>query len=200
MRFMKFSQGAVSLLLLVCACKESGSGTPPKQEPVVARVGDSTITLQELKARLDEQPPAIRARYTTAERKKEFLENQIRVELLAQEARKQGLDKDPEVLASLERLMVQKLLQKHAATLENQPVSEAELQKYYQEHLSDFGSPDGTLAFDMVRTRIEARLKMERRSRAIDDLIANLKKSTPVEIDDKVLEQVDVQGADPKAP
>jgi peptidyl-prolyl cis-trans isomerase C len=158
-------------------------------------VGDSTITLQELKARLDEQPPAIRARYTTAERKKEFLENQIRVELLSQEARKQGLDKDPEVLASLERLMVQKLLQKHAATLENQPVSEAELQKYYQEHLSDFRSPDGTLTFDMVRTRIEARLKMERRSRAIDDLIANLKKNTPVEIDDKVLEQVDVQGA-----
>ncbi len=197
---MKLSRGAVSLLLLVSACKGSSSGETQKQDPVVARVGDSTITVQELKTRLDEQPPAIRARYTTAERKKEFLENQIRVELLAQEARKQGLDKDPDVLASLERLMVQKLLQKHAATLENQPVSEAELQKYYQEHLSDFENADGTLTFDMVRSRIEARLKMERRSRAVDDLVANLKKSTPIEIDDKVLEQLDVQGAASKVP
>lgn len=194
---MKLSSGAISLLLWICACKESGSGEPRKQEPVVARVGDSTLTVQELKTRLEEQPPAIRARYTTAERKKEFLENQIRVELLAQEARKQGLDKDPEVLASLEKLMVQRLLQQHAATLEKQPVSEAELQKYYQEHLSDFVSSGSTLTFDMVRSRIEARLKMERRSRAIDDLIAQLKKSTSIEIDDKALEQLDLQEGAP---
>jgi peptidyl-prolyl cis-trans isomerase C len=311
MRFIKLSSVAVSLSLLLSACKgSSGAAEPQKQEPVVARVGEGTITVEELKARLDEQPPVIRARYTTTERKKEFLENLVRVELLAQEARKQGLDKDPEILATLEKVMVQKLLQKHAEKLEKQPVSEEELQKFYREHLAEFTKPErvrighvflasaqkdsqrgqvraeatrllaelrrqgsgtatstftelvrkrsddaatktldgdlgfktreeltalwgaplaqaaftlqaegsvaeveteqgihllrfasreaeSTLTFDMARQRIEARLQMERRSRAIDDLIANLKKTTTVEIDDNALEQLNVQGEAP---
>ncbi|OJH39803.1 foldase protein PrsA [Cystobacter ferrugineus] len=309
---MKFSAGAVSLLLLASACRgsEPGQTATTKQEPVVARVGDGSITAREFSARLEEQPPFIRARYTTVERKKEFLENLVRVELLAQEARRQGLDKDPDVLATLEKLMVQRLVQKHAATLEKQPVSEEDVRTYYREHSSDFMSPErvrishvflaaapqdarraqvkqeaarllteqsrgqpgasgasfaelvrkrsddaatktqegdlglkareelttlwgpefaqaafsletkdavaqvetergihliklihrepgNTQSFEVARPRIEARLQMERRSRAIDDLIANLKKSTPIEIDDKVLEQASAEGAAP---
>ena len=66
-----------------------------KTGPVVATVGDDVITAEEFKKRLDETSPFLRARYNTVERKKEFLENLVRNELLAQEAQRRGLDKAP---------------------------------------------------------------------------------------------------------
>src|SRR5437016_13518358 len=83
-----------------------------KSGPVVAEVGDDVITADEVKQRLNETSPFLRARYNTVERKKEFLENLIRNELLAQEARRQGLDKSPQVQEQVKRAMVQELIHK----------------------------------------------------------------------------------------
>ena len=101
-----------------------------------------TITADEFKARLDEQSPFIRARYSTLERKKEFLDNLIRFEVLAREAEKQGLAKDPDVQMTLKKIMVQKLVQKNFQDLEGaKDLPEAELQKYYDEHKADYFRP-----------------------------------------------------------
>lgn len=70
----------------VASCSRGGK----KSGPAVAEGGGITVTADELKARLDEQSPFVRARYATLERKKEFLENLIRFELLAKEAEKNG--------------------------------------------------------------------------------------------------------------
>src|SRR5438270_12425179 len=67
-----------------------------KSGPVVAEVGDEKITADEVRQRLNETSPFLRARYNTVERKKEFLENMVRNELLAQEAIRQGYDKRSE--------------------------------------------------------------------------------------------------------
>jgi len=67
------------------ACKKS-----EKSGPAVARVGDEVITADEVRQRLNETSPFLRARYGTLERKKEFLENMVRNELLAQEAVRQA--------------------------------------------------------------------------------------------------------------
>jgi peptidyl-prolyl cis-trans isomerase C len=131
-------------VLLVCACKGSG-GTEAswgKPDPVVAKVGDGVITASGFQARLEEQPPVLRSRYTSLASKKEFLDNLVRFELLVQEARRQGLDQDPEVKATLEKLIVQRLMQKHAATAAATPLTDEELRKYYQEHLGEFVRPE----------------------------------------------------------
>ncbi|WNG16930.1 peptidyl-prolyl cis-trans isomerase [Cystobacter fuscus] len=133
---------AALLLLHGCKAERGDTSSAAPGEPVVARVGDGTITASEFKAKLEEQPAFIRSRYTSLESKKEFLDNLIRFELLAQEARNQGLDQDPEVKATLEKLMVQKLIQKQAAAAANQKVTEEELKKYYQDHLSEFVRPE----------------------------------------------------------
>lgn len=109
---------------------------------MVARVGDGEITAAELEAKLNEQPAYVRTRYQTPAAKQEFLDNLVRFELLMQEAKRQKLDADPEVRATLEKLMVQKLIQRNAAkTAENEP-SEEELRQYYQAHLSEFSRPE----------------------------------------------------------
>ena len=111
---------------------------------MVAKGNGFSITAGEFKARIDEQSPFIRARYSTLERKKEFLDNLVRFEVLAKEAEKQGLREGPGRPAHPE--------EDHGAEAgpEDLPgragtgaseVPEAELQKYFDEHKADYYRP-----------------------------------------------------------
>ncbi|HTN50943.1 MAG TPA: peptidyl-prolyl cis-trans isomerase [Anaeromyxobacter sp.] len=126
-------------LLAVTACQSKG---PKKSGPVVARGNGFTITADEFKAKLDEQSPFIRARYTTLDRKKEFLDNLLRFEVLAREAEKEGLANDPDVQSTLKKVMVQKLVQKNFQDLSGaSQIPDAELQKYYDDHKAEYFRP-----------------------------------------------------------
>ncbi|HZZ86391.1 MAG TPA: peptidyl-prolyl cis-trans isomerase [Anaeromyxobacteraceae bacterium] len=122
----------------LAACN-AGSG---KSGPVVASGNGVTITAPEFKARLDEQSPFIRQRFTTLDRKKEFLQNLVQFELLASEAQKAGMEKDPDVQYLVKRAMVQKYLQRKFADTEGaKNIPDAELQKFYGEHKDDYQKP-----------------------------------------------------------
>lgn len=130
---------ALGLCALALACAPQ---TPGKSGTPVARGNGIVVTADEFKARLDEQSPFIRARYTTLERKKEFLDNLIRQEILAAEAERQGLDKDPDVRNTLRKIMVQKLVQKKFQPDANPPdVPEADLARFYEEHKAEYVRP-----------------------------------------------------------
>lgn len=130
---------ALAVVALAGCTQDKG---PKKSGPAVASGEGIVITAEEFKARLDEQSPFIRARYSTLERKKEFLDNLVRFEVLAKEAEKQGLDKDPDVQLTLRKVMVQKLVQKNFADQAGaKDLPEAELQKYYDEHKDEFQKP-----------------------------------------------------------
>ena len=77
---------------------------------MLAKVDDVTITVGEFQERINQQSPYVRARYTSMERKKEFLDNLVRFEVLAKEADRRGLTKDPEVVRTMKQVMIQKLL------------------------------------------------------------------------------------------
>jgi peptidyl-prolyl cis-trans isomerase C len=132
-------------LLAVAGCS-SPSGDAPKAGKtgeVVATVGNDVITVDDFNAKLDEQSPFIRARYNTLERKKEFLDNLIRFEVLAQEAKRRGLDKDPEVQATLEKVMVQRLIRaEFDESTAGKDLPEEDLKKYYDEHIEDYVKPE----------------------------------------------------------
>lgn len=128
----------VALALVACT-QDQG---PKKTGPAVATGNGVTITAEEFKARLEEQSPFIRARYSTLERKKEFLDNLVRFEVLAKEAERLGLDKDPEVQNTIRKVMVQKLVQKNFADQSGaKDLPDAELQKYYDDHKDEFQKP-----------------------------------------------------------
>jgi peptidyl-prolyl cis-trans isomerase C len=132
----------LGLCALAVACQPS-KGNQKKSGTPVARGSGFTITTDEFKARIDEQSPFIRARYTSLERKKEFLDNLVRQEVLAVEAERQGLDKDPDVRATIRKIMVQKLVQKRFQVEQgsSMDVPEADLQKYYEEHKAEYVRP-----------------------------------------------------------
>ncbi len=127
----------IALCASIAACSPQGGSK--KKGPVIARGSGITITADEFKARLDEQSPFIRARYSTLERKKEFLDNLVRFEVLAREAQKQGLQNDPDVQNTIKKIMVQKLVQKNFQDASGAPeIPEPELQKYYDDHKDDY--------------------------------------------------------------
>lgn len=127
---------------LVAACHRGESGRAHSSSPAVATVGDRAITVDELKARLAEQPPFALARYKTLEKKREFLDGLVRTELLLAEARRRKLDEDPEVRAAVEKVLIHRLTRVHAEEQEKaHPVSEGELRQHYDLHRSEFVAP-----------------------------------------------------------
>src|SRR5207237_4306568 len=148
----RFASVLCATLALV-ACKKS-----EKSGPVVAEVGDEKITAEEVRQRLNETSPFLRARYSTVERKKEFLENLVRNELLAQEAVRQGYDKSPAVRDQMKRAMIQELI-KHQldAKLSGTDIGDEELKKFYEAHLDDFVKPDRARVFHILLPATDAK-------------------------------------------
>jgi peptidyl-prolyl cis-trans isomerase C len=146
--------GLLSLPVLVglgLACSLSGckpakiKATQDNSElgQVVAKVDDNVITVGDVQERINKQAPFIRSRYTTIEKKKEFLDNLIRFEVMAAEAQKRGYDKDPEVIRVMKQQMISKFLQKDfESKLKIEDVPDAEVEKYYSAHPEEFNRKD----------------------------------------------------------
>jgi peptidyl-prolyl cis-trans isomerase C len=121
----------------IAACSKADKG------PVVARGDGFVVTADEFKAKLEEQSPFVRSRYTTLERKKEFLENIVRFKVLAAEAARRKLDKDPEVQETLRKIMVQKLVRQSFDDPQGgKDIPDAEVKSYFDAHLAEFQQPE----------------------------------------------------------
>jgi peptidyl-prolyl cis-trans isomerase C len=152
--------GTLASLTIVGACKKSGGDEAaakasegkgpvmPPQSPEelsapIATIDGSVITVAEFQERINRQSPYIRARYTSLEQKKEFLDNLIRFEVLAQEGLRRGLDKDPDVVRTMKQVMIQKLMKDEFETkLKPEDVSEADMKKFFEEHQNEYNKPE----------------------------------------------------------
>ncbi len=142
---------SVCAFVLGCGGGKKSSHTETKTGPVVANVGEDTITADEFKKKLDETSPFLRARYNTVERKKEFLENLIRNELLVQEAEKRGLENSPAVREQVKRALVTELLRQQLdERLSGSDIAEADLKKFYDTHQDDFLKPERARVFRLL--------------------------------------------------
>src|SRR5690349_10862513 len=130
--------------LMHAACKDGKSHASNSKDDgeVLAKVDDVTITVGDFAERINKQSPYVRARYTSLERKKEFLDNLVRFEVLAKEAQRRGLDKDPEVVRTMKQVMIQKLLKDEFDKQKMEDISDAEVKKYWDEHNDEFNKPE----------------------------------------------------------
>ena len=117
--------------------------TQQQAAQVLVSVGDHKITLGEFADRLGNQSPYLRARYNSPERRREFLDNMVRFELLAHEAEKRGYDKSEEVATVRKQSMVQQMMQDLFETggIKLSDVSDQEIQAYYDAHTAEFDKP-----------------------------------------------------------
>lgn len=119
---------------------------PQSQEELdqpLAKVDDVVITVGDFQERINAQSPYIRARYTSLEQKKEFLDNLIRFEVLAKEAFERGFDKDPDVVRTMKQVMIQKLMKDEFENkLSPDSITETEMKKFYEDHANEYNKPE----------------------------------------------------------
>jgi peptidyl-prolyl cis-trans isomerase C len=146
----------------------------------LAKIDDVTITLGELQERINRQSPYIRARYTSLEQKKEFLDSLIRFEVLAKEAFRRGLDKDPEVVRTMKQVMIQRLMRDELdAKITADTVSDTDMKAYYDANLSEYVKPEEVRVSAIIlknraqaeRVAIEARGEAGKTNKGFRDLV-----------------------------
>jgi PPIC-type PPIASE domain len=117
--------------------------TAEQASRVLAKVGDKTITLGDFGRTLERMDQFDRLRYQTKERRRELLSEIIDVELLALEAKRRGLDKDPEVQDTVRQILRDALL---AQTRQGLPapadISAQQIQAYYEANVDKFTEPE----------------------------------------------------------
>jgi peptidyl-prolyl cis-trans isomerase C len=117
--------------------------TKEQASQVLVKVGDTTLTLGDFAERLGGQSPYLRARYSSPERRREFLENMVRFELLALEAQKRGFDKAGDVDRVRKQMMVQQMMEElfEKKGIQLSDIPDAEIEAYYKENTSEFDKP-----------------------------------------------------------
>jgi peptidyl-prolyl cis-trans isomerase C len=140
-----------------------------RRAQVVARVNATSITLGELEDLLNEAPAPIRATYADPARRREFLQNLLTTYLLADEARRRGLDRDPQLAQTVRRNLGQRVEQ--VAVLDAitpEAVTDAEVRQWYEGHVADYQQPEyrrATILITADRAVAERAIEEIRRAR-----------------------------------
>jgi peptidyl-prolyl cis-trans isomerase C len=143
--FLTSALGVLALALPACKRGATSTGEARNVDPsqVVAKVDDTVITVTDVQERINKQSPFVRARYTNADKKKEFLDGLVKFEVMAAEAARRGYDKDPDVQRVMKQQMISKLMQKDfESKLKVEDVPDADVEKYYNEHPTEFHQKD----------------------------------------------------------
>lgn len=159
--FIKISVLALCVAALAgCGPKTTGEAKKEvKSGPVLAEVNGTVITTGDFKKELENLPPYLKPMTETPEGKKEMLETMIIRELILQEAKKSGIDKSQAVADKLEdlkkRIIVESFLKQKVEEQAN--ISDADLQKFYDQNKDKFKSGDEVKASHiLVKTEKEA--------------------------------------------
>jgi peptidyl-prolyl cis-trans isomerase C len=144
---------AAVLALLACndgALKTAPDGGTPvrgltaeQAGRVVAKVGERAITVGEFAKALDRMDQYDRLRYQSKERRRELLSEMVDVELLAQEAKRRGLDKEPEAQEQVRQILRDALLSEARQGIASPAeIPPDEVRAYYDTHLDKFSEPE----------------------------------------------------------
>lgn len=141
---MKLPRYAMTVILLglaagVLGCS-GGSKDGGESREIVARIGPSTITREDLERRIQELPPSQKKRFDTDEGRSEYVDKLIEEELLYLAARKSGYHRKPDVRAKIDAstraILVGEYYQ--GEVYANAVPGEAELEQYYEENIDEF--------------------------------------------------------------
>ena len=127
---------------VVCGCKKPEQTGAGSDEEILAEVGDVKITVREFQETINAYTPYLRSKYNTPEMKKKKLEEMVRFELLAMEAKSRGYDKDPMVQRALRQSLIRELIQREVEDkVKLEDIDEAEMLKYYEDHPEKYHKP-----------------------------------------------------------
>jgi peptidyl-prolyl cis-trans isomerase C len=162
-----FALCAVPAQLLAQPRADAGAAESSRRAQVVARLEGATITVGELEDLLNQAPAPIRQTYLQRDARRAYLEGMLQTLLLAQEARRRGIDRDPQVAAAVRRILSQRMEQVgviEAVTPESIP--QEEIAAHFNAHLGEYQQPEFRRATAVIAADRESALRATTELRA----------------------------------
>jgi peptidyl-prolyl cis-trans isomerase C len=132
------------MMLAACAGLPAAACAAGSASDVLVTVGAERITQADLDARTAMLPPQIRSRFETEAGRRQLLDQVVLISLMAQEARQQGIDKQPDVAKRIKEatdtIIVQELTRRQVSV--DAAVSDADIAAYYEANKNDFVRPE----------------------------------------------------------
>jgi peptidyl-prolyl cis-trans isomerase C len=203
----------LALVVAASGCSKGSDST------VLARVNRASITVSDFKKQLEDLDPRMQqAVKTDPKARKEFLEDLIGIEVVLQEARRQGLDKDAEfkkrqevLRKKLEQRMQEdaknelftNLLKKELADkMSKLPMpTDKEVQDFYDKNKDRMRNEVGKkLSLKEVEPQIKRRLVQEKQRELYLEYAKALRAKAKVSIDEKALDAAAASFSPPSLP
>ncbi|WP_420266147.1 peptidylprolyl isomerase [Candidatus Magnetominusculus dajiuhuensis] len=146
--------------------------TAPSDTTPIVKIGDASITAALIESELSKLPPDVKQFFKGKEGMAKLIEELKKNELLNLEAKKAGMDKDPEYVRKIEDYKkvnsINALVQK-AFKPEMAQVTPDEVKAYYDNNTKDFTMPEQVKASHiLVKTEEEAKAAAEKIQKGAD--------------------------------
>ncbi|AKS42487.1 foldase protein PrsA [Wenzhouxiangella marina] len=130
------------LSLSIAAALTACSSESPQPE-VLARVGDSVITLDQYQHELERRAALRPGYYERAEKRQELLDYLVDQQVQLDAAVRAGIPEEPEFRDLYHRMLIQRLREKRLdEALASVTISDAEVLSYYEANADQFGRPE----------------------------------------------------------
>ncbi len=127
------------------AAKKSESAAKSKSapNPVAAAWNGGKLTLQEIQQGIARRNnPYLARRLQSLEGRRQYVQRIVQNRVLAEAARRQGLDKDPEIRARIDAILAVALIQRLRKQQAGAAISEADAEAYFKSHPREFNRPE----------------------------------------------------------
>jgi peptidyl-prolyl cis-trans isomerase C len=205
----------VSLCIIALAIAMSGC-TKSQDDAVLARVNRSTNTaadfIKQIESLNSQMQQAVLA---DPDARRDFLDDLVGIELVVQEAKRQGLDRDPEYKKRQEQLksdlerrvrdaakndLFNSLLKKELGDQMSAmvPPTDKEVRTYYNENKEQINKLTGQkIAFKDIEPQLKSRMMQEKRRELYLEFSKELKAKASITVDDKAVETAMTEFAKP---
>ena len=203
---MKKFSSVLTLVLLTLAIIMSGC-TKGQDGAVLAKVNRGTITASDFKKQIEELAPQMQqAVVADTKARKEFLDDLIGIELVIQEAKRQGLDKDADFKKRQEQLkkelerrvqeearndLFNSLLKKELGDKMSKvvPTTDEDVRAYYTQNKDKINKAAGKqISLQEIAPQLKMRLTQEKRRDIYLEYAKVLRAKAKISVDEKALD------------
>lgn len=175
---------ALGFVLAGCAKRENEKGQ------YLVKINNTTITKEDLNKEIEALPAFAQKMFEGEEGMTKLIDELIKKELLYQEAKKKGLDKDPayikKIADSQKLILISSLLEKEIE--DKAKLSDKDVKDFYEKNKADLIDKSGKpIEFDKIKDMLAQRLTAQKQKEVFDSYVENLKKSYKIDINKEAI-------------
>ncbi|MBA3071341.1 MAG: hypothetical protein FP829_04140 [Nitrospirae bacterium] len=174
---------ALGFVFAGCAKKEEQKGQ------YLVKINGIAITKEDLKKEVEALPPFAQKMFEGEEGIARLIDELIKKELLYQEAKKKGLDRDAgylkKVADSQKLILISALLEKEIE--DKARLSDKDVRDFYEKNKADFMVQGKTIEFEKIRDMLAQRLTAQKQKEVFDGYVENLKKSYKIDVNKEAI-------------